>query len=102
MSKYNYNDWDEDYVFPYKSKKKIKKNKSNHKHNYEEIIGKMSVKNSDRPHYVIAKKCSICGKVEIVEFFITSPVPNKPLRKLVSVLDEIKEMYPNLQVVDIE
>ena len=84
MSKYNYNDWDEDYVFPYKSKKKIKK------------------KNSDRPHYVIAKKCSICGKVEIVEFFITSPVPNKPLRKLVSVLDEIKEMYPNLRVVDIE
>ena len=102
MSKYVYTDWDEDYVFPYKSKKKIRKKKADHKHNYEKIIGRMSIKNSNTPHYVIAKKCSVCGKVEIVDFFITSPVSEKPLRKLVSVLDEIQEMYPDLQVVDIE
>lgn len=101
MGKYNYNDWDDDYVIPYKSKKKKTVKKSNHKHDYEKVIGQMDTENSDRLHYVIAKKCKICGKVEIVDYFITVPVSNKPLRRLVSVLDEIKELYPNLQVVQI-
>lgn len=103
MSSYRYNDWDEDYVIPYKSKKKKVVKKANHKHRYKKVIGEiMSMKDNMSEHYVIAKQCEICGKVEITDYFITVPVVGKPLKRLTSDIHEIKELYPDLEIIQIQ
>ena len=103
MGRYKYNDWDDEILVPYKSKSKKKKSKkSDHKHIYQRYIGQYFSKTVERERYIIIDKCKICNKIEVVEFFISVPVPNKPLKKLTSSLDEIKELYPNLEVLRIK
>ena len=103
MGKYKYDDWDDDVLVPYKSKSKKKgSKKSDHKHIYNRYIGVYysDITNNDR--CIIIDKCNICDKIDVVNYFITIPVPNKPLRKLTSSLSEIKEFYPDLEVIRIK
>ena len=100
MGKYKYDDWDDEMLVPYKSKSKKKKSKkSNHKHIYKKYIGLYSFGSKER--CMIVNKCEICNKIEVVDFFISEPVPDKPLKRLIFSSDRVKELYPDLEVIKI-
>ena len=101
MSKYIYNDWDEDVLTPIKSKKKKSVKKSSHKHIYNEFIGEY-IYDDNTPNYVLAKKCEICGKTVVVNHFLTVKIPNSCLVRLFPSINEVKEMYPNLKIEPIK
>ena len=91
MSKYL--EYDENEMTPYKKKKgKSGRAKSNHKHLYEECL----VKSELGLH--IGKYCSVCGKTQITNYFITVPTENSCARRMVFNNEEIKGLYPNLPI----
>ena len=102
MSRYMYDDWDEEFIPKYKSKKKKSVKKSSHKHDYEEIIGEVPHTYGEGYYYVLAKECRICGKREIVNSFLSVKVEGKPYRRLFPSLEEVMIMYPNLRIVRLE
>ena len=75
----------------YKKRKKIKK--SDHKHSYKKYIG--YERSSGHCHLV--KVCSICGKMQILKMFFTDRV-NGESKLLISGIDRIKEIHPELDV----
>lgn len=93
MGKYRFNDW-EDEIVPYRTKRKKKKVKrSNHKHLYDKVIIQSQI--NGRPNYMLGKKCSICNKVEITQYFISIPTEIKSIVRLEnSNLEIIKKYYP--------
>ena len=98
MGKYRYDDWDDDLLIPVKHKKKKKTKKSTHKHLYKEFIGESISPVRDTPYFVLAKKCEICGKIEIVNSFLTVKIPNSCLVRLFPTRDEVIEMFPDLVI----
>lgn len=94
----NENDYNE--IAPYR-KKKTKKSpkKVDHKHNYIPFIGRYPLR--DSYSYVIAEECSICKKQRITKYFITVPLPNSRLNRVVFDLPSIQKIYPDYEVKDI-
>lgn len=76
--------------------------KSNHRHNYEEVLIR-TVYNGilNKPEYSlhIGKRCSICGKISIVKYIITRKTEHGTYLMLDN--NQILEMYPNLPVYDL-
>lgn len=96
----NYMDYDDNELTRYTGSKKYKrspKKKSNHKHNYLPCIVE-SVLNAHL-HYGLGKYCDICGKVQMVNYFITVKEPGRPFSRMVSGLSEIKGLYPDYPVL---
>ena len=79
-----------------KDKKKRKTRKSDHKHDYEEVIGVREFMGRDRatPYYI----CRICGKEEMKEFCFNEKI-NDYLIRMVSGVEEVERMHPELRVV---
>lgn len=101
MSKYIYDDYDDDVVAPYKSKKHKKAAvKSKHKHKYEKVICKYFM--NGKEHYCFAEECTVCGKINNYNFFIDIALNNKGYHKMFPNLDEIVEAYPNLKIISVE
>lgn len=98
MGKYKFNDW-EDEILPYRAKHKKKKVKrSNHKHLYYKVI--VQSKMNGRIYYMLGKKCSICDKIEITDYFIRIPTEIRNIVKVGSNrLDEIQKYYPEYKEI---
>lgn len=81
----------------YKKKKKTKK--SDHRHDYEKVIGitEFMGKEEAVPHYI----CRICGKTDIREIYFSERV-SEYLTRMVTDIEEVKAMFPELRVVRIE
>lgn len=78
------------------------KKRSNHKHQWRRVIFRsqiMGVRGRMRDTYSIGKICEICGREDIVKFFVTKPT--KAGRVIVTDLGEIKEVEGDLEVIDI-
>lgn len=102
MSKYIYNDWDDDFVPKYRSKKKKTTKKSSHKHEYERIIGEVPHSYGEGYYYVLAKECKVCGKLEVVEHFLSVKIEGKPYRRLFPTKEEVIDMFPDYRIVRLQ
>ena len=102
MSKvYKYEDDNE--LVPYRASKKDKKHskgivnsKSNHKHLYEDCLVLSDC--NGHPHMSVGKYCTVCDKTITTQFFITVPSDTPHCRRMVSGIEEIKGLYPNLPI----
>ena len=96
-----YDYMDENELTPYKSSKKYKASKkskkSNHKHIYLPCIVESVI--NDHLHYGLGKYCDVCGKVQMVNYFVTVKEPGRPFSRMISGLNEIKALYPDYPVM---
>lgn len=84
---------------PYRKKRgKRPPKKSDHKHEYEEVIG--ILKDFDMP--MPSKRCKICGKTEIVHMHYTEKAEKYPRAYRALSLEEVIEKFPNLEVVEVK
>lgn len=85
---------------PYK-KKKIKRppKKSDHKHIYKDVIG---IVEDDYFAPMPCKKCTICGKTEIVHLHYAEKTSDHLKLYRALSLEEIKEKFPELEIVNIK
>ena len=79
-----------------KGKNKPRVKKSNHKHDYYDVLVKSTV--YGRPHYSFGKQCIHCGKVEITNYFISEKTESGAFRMLFG--NEILEKYKFLKIVE--
>lgn len=83
----------------YKKKNKVKK--SDHKHLYEEVICIVKDKNKESKGLIMnGKECTICGKVQIGGIFTVRDDELSHFSRLVSSIEDVKELYPNMKVVE--
>lgn len=80
--------------------------KSDHKHLYEDCLIRQNINRFDQTQgfiscdtYVKGVHCTICGKTRIKEWFITIPVNNGYVKRLLTG-EEILEVYKDLPIVD--
>lgn len=72
--------------------------KTNHRHNYEKCLLRRIEDSKELLH--LGRICSICGKVRIDNYFITKHQEDGTY--LVLDNTEILNLYPNLEIKDIE
>lgn len=93
----NYLDFDETPKYRKKlGKNKKRKSKSNHKHIYKDVLVRTNINGHE--HVYLGKKCSICGELKDVQFFVTELVGHKMHRMLNN--KEIFEKYKGWEIVD--
>ena len=101
MSKIDFNKINEIYETPYRKKKKKKTvKKADHKHKFIPFIGhtKCDVLGKIKDQYIIAEECSICGRRQVKNYFITIPSEKGHFSTMTNNLEEIKKLYPNYEV----
>ena len=93
---------------PVRRKKKTKppKKKANHKHIYKPVLlkeewsSKYSWISNQVPHYCLGEKCEICGKINLVKYFITEKREDGTYLSLNS--KEILKKYSDLEIISWE
>ena len=84
------------------SKQNKKKKKSNHKHDYKEVLLRVTFSNPFtgklNKELHLGKKCSVCGQIKETTWFITEKLDNGLSRQLT--YDEIIKKYPDYEIVD--
>ena len=86
---------------PYKKKKKKKTvKKADHKHQFIPFIGKTKTEflGKEKTQYIIAEECSVCGRRQIKNYFITIPSDKGHFSTMTNDLEEIKKLYPDYEV----
>lgn len=97
MAKININDYDNETPYRKKKDKKSPK-KANHKHNFVPFIAYGKDKSFGKTHYMIAEECSVCQKRRVQQYFVTVPEKDRPFRRMVTTLEEMKEVFPDYEV----
>lgn len=87
-----------DKEIPYRKKKGSRKiKKSNHKHEYEEVIV-----TTDKHRFISkGRQCKVCNKTEEVGVF-TEKEEGRHYTRMLNDLEEIKELYPEMKIVKID
>lgn len=86
----------------YRKSTQKKKKKSDHKHDYKEVLLRVTYSNpftgklNQRLH--LGKKCSVCGLIKETKWFITESTGDGYSRELT--YDEIIKKYPDYEIVD--
>jgi hypothetical protein len=85
-----------------KSATKKKKKKSDHKHQFEEVLLQVSYRypltGKVTKNLHLGKRCSICSMIKETSWFITEKCSDGSSRILT--YDEIINKYPDLEIVD--
>lgn len=87
----------------YRHKKKSRSNvskaskKSNHKHEYEDVLIRTK---GDKECLCLGKQCKICGNKQITKYFITEQQGGHTA--LVIDPERIKQIYPDLSIISLE
>ena len=86
-----------------KKKNKTTKKKANHKHIYKQVLLKeeLNLKGSYTSkttfHYCLGERCEICGKINLVKYFITEKREDGTYLNLNP--EKILEQYSDLEIV---
>lgn len=80
------------------------KNKSTHKHQYADCLlnDRNTYNGEEHSHICKAKYCVICGKINDIHYFQTTPHPTKPCCRIMLTNEELLELYPNVPIYDID
>lgn len=75
--------------------------KSDHRHRYKQVLIRSYNTHPTKgklEHLALGKKCEICGKVNIVSYFLTEPSGHGTCRVLNN--EAIRSRYPHLEIVE--
>lgn len=93
---------------PVRKKKKVKssKKKADHKHIYKPVLlkeewgSRHSWGLKQVPHYCLGEKCEICGKINLVKYFITEKREDGTFLNLTP--EKVLEKYSELEIISWE